>query len=133
MLGQNMKTNYLSNTDHKSTVSVTAMGDETGTAIMIMNRSSSTDYEYALCLDSTLSSDKELLVNVYAKIEKTIEGKIPANTTIMQVFDTLGVLQKRFTYNKEDALAMCAPTIETFTGNAGNSGSINFSSPTKNQ
>ncbi|MDA3930206.1 MAG: Ig-like domain-containing protein [Prolixibacteraceae bacterium] len=133
MLGQNMKTNYLSNTDNKSTVSVTAMGDETGTAIMIMNRSSSTDYEYALCLDSTLSSDKELLVNVYAKIEKTIEGKIPANTTIMQVFDTLGVLQKRFTYNKEDALAMCAPTIETFTGNAGNSGSINFSSPTKNQ
>jgi len=79
-----------------------------------------------------MSSEKELFIAVDAGMSKTLEGTIAANTTIMQVFNASGVLVKRYTYGKQDALNMAAPTIETFTGNAGNSGYIQFISPVKN-
>jgi hypothetical protein len=132
MLGQNMKTKYLVNGDNNGNVTVISMGDESGTAVMILNKSNTISYEYSLSLNGEYGTAKTLKIKVAAGLSKELTGVIGANTTKMLVFDPQGNLVKRYTYNEADATNMSAPTIELFAGLAGDSGILEFSSPVKN-
>ncbi|MFA9392930.1 MAG: Ig-like domain-containing protein [Prolixibacteraceae bacterium] len=132
MLGQNMRTNYLTNSDNSANVYVCAMGDSTGSSIMIMNKSTSKTYDYSLSLNGVYAEGKELTIKVEAGIEKVLDGNLDPVSTKMMVFDGEGKLTKRYTYSKVDANNMSAPTMELFTGTSGNSGSLEFSAPVKN-
>jgi hypothetical protein len=132
MLGQNMKTKYLTNADNKSDVTVVSMGDSTGFAIMIMNKNNTKSYEYSLGLNGAYGTEKELKIKVSAGLTKELSGTIGSNTTKMMVFDAEGKLLKRYSYNEADANKMSAPTIEQFTGMAGEAGVLEFTSPVKN-
>jgi len=132
MLGQNMKSKYLTNTDNNGNVTVISMGDSTGLAVMILNKSDSKSYEYSLGLNGNYGTEKELKIKVTAGLSKEFTGTIGKNTTKMLVFDVEGKLIKRYTYNETDANNMSAPTIELFTGSAGETGMLEFTSPIKN-
>lgn len=114
MLGQNLKTKYLSNADNKGDVSIISMGDSTGFAIMILNKNNTKPYEYSLGLNGAYVSEKELKIKVSAGIDKEFTGIIGFNSTKMMVFNTVGQLIKQYSYNETDANSMNAPTIELF-------------------
>ena len=111
MLAQNLKNNYLQNTDNQSTVAVIPMGDATGTAVMIVNKNKTSDYQYTLKLDMNAATPNSLTINVNAGINKEVTGNIGAVTTVMLFFNTEGNLTKTITYSKADADIRKAPTV----------------------
>jgi hypothetical protein len=114
MLGQNMKANYRTSTVNQQNVAVIAMGDETGTAVMIINKSKTDGYDYALNLNNSAPRKGVLKISVNAEINKKVKGNIESVSTQMLVFNTKGKLVKRYTYSKSNADAMTAPKIELF-------------------
>lgn len=129
MLGQNMHKFYLINADNNANISVCAMGDSSGVAIMIMNKSTTKDFEYSLSLNGEYQLGKELTIRVEAGIDKVMEGEIEASSTKMLVFNAEGLLSKRYTYTKRHADNMVEPILENFSGTSGEMGSLEFITP----
>jgi hypothetical protein len=114
MFGQNMKQNYLPSNDNQTSVGVVAMGDETGVAVMIINKSG-TAYAYNLRLDNGALGTSGLQISVNAGINvSNITGNIGATTTQMLVFCPDGSLKKQYTYSKANADARAGATIQIF-------------------
>lgn len=118
MLGQNMKRNYLEHSSNQNDVVVIAMGDTSGTAVMLLNRSTSAAYDFSLRLSSGGVTPKQTLqVVVKAGLDQEITGSIGSYSTQMLVFDAAGVLKKRYTYTSKHADAKVGPTIVNFRPN----------------
>jgi hypothetical protein len=116
MLGQNWKATSLARNDNQTDVTVVAMGDTGGVAVMILNRNKTQAFPYQVSLSSsTPPSGTGLLVGVNAQLQKTLSGNIPAYTTLMLVTDKQGNLIKRYTYGSGHADRRVGPDIETFT------------------
>lgn len=114
MLGQNMKQNYLAPTDNQTNITVIPMKDETGIAIMILNKDKTTGFDYSLRLNTnTVSVSNRLNINVPAGIDKEIYGYVSQASTQMLVFDAAGNLTKRYIYTALDAAARRAPVVQT--------------------
>jgi hypothetical protein len=121
MLGQNMKANYRTSNDNQTSVAVVAMGDASGTAVMIINKNKTTGYSYTLRLDNGALGTTGLQISVNAGINATnITGTIDATTTQMLVFCSNGTLLKRYTYTKANADARTGPKIEQIATNCVN-------------
>lgn len=119
MLGQNMKKNYVPTTDNKSNVVVIPMADSTGIAVMILNKDHTTAFDYTLRLDNgTFVLPNALQIKINAGINKEITGSIAKEATQTLVFDTTGVLVKRYTYTSRDADLRGEPLVEHFTEDA---------------
>ncbi|MFA5419644.1 MAG: T9SS type A sorting domain-containing protein [Bacteroidales bacterium] len=117
MLGQNMKKNYAPSTVNNDSVSIIGMKDETGIAVMIMNKSKLHGFDYSLKLNTTaISPSNTLNINTDAGItgnNQQSEGYIPATATQMLAFDASGVLKKRYIYTANDANDQRGPVIQT--------------------
>ena len=117
MLGQNMKKNYATSTVNNDSVSIIGMKDETGIAVMIMNKSKLNGYDYTLKLNTNVISPANTLnINVNAGIINTneqISGYIPTAATQMLSFDSAGTLIKRYIYTANDANDRRGPIIQT--------------------
>lgn len=119
MLGQNMKKNYVTTTDNKANVVVIPMADSTGIAVMILNKDHNVALDYTLRLDNgTFVLPNALQIKVNAGIDKEITGSIAKEATQTLVFDTTGVLVKRYTYTSRDADLRGEPLVEYFTDDA---------------
>ena len=119
MLGQNMKKNYVTTTDNKSNVVVIPMADSTGIAVMILNKDHATAFDYTLRMDNgAFVLPNALQIKVNAGINKEITGSIAKEATQTLVFDTTGVLIKRYTYTSRDADLRGEPLVEHFTDDA---------------
>jgi hypothetical protein len=118
MLGQNLKQNYLTSTDNQAKVAIVAMGDETGAAVMIINKDKVNGYNYTIRLDNGPLGSGGLQISVNAGINvSNITGTIGAVSTQMLVFCPNGTLLKRYTYNKAKADLKQSPTIEQIQPN----------------
>lgn len=114
MLGQNMKTTYITSTDNQSNVTVISMKDATGTAVMVLNKDVINGFDYSLKLNTTTVSQTNVLnININASTDKEIYGYIPSAATQMLVFDVSGNLTKRYIYTANDAYARRGPVIQT--------------------
>ncbi|MCB8998775.1 MAG: carbohydrate-binding protein [Bacteroidales bacterium] len=116
LLGQNMKMNYLTTSDNKANVVVIPMADSSGIALMILNKDLVNNYNYSLRLDMSAvvkPSDLQIKVNAGKNIE--ISGNISKYSTQMLVFDTSGIMTKRYTYTSADADLRGEPLIEMFS------------------
>lgn len=114
MLGQNMKSNYLLATDNQTSVSVISMKDDSGVAVMILNKDKVNGFDYSLRLNtSSIVQSSSLNINVPAGLNQEIQGYIPAAATQMLVFDAAGTLTKRYVYTSLDADARRGPVIQT--------------------
>ncbi len=117
MLGQNMKKNYATSTVNIDSVTITGMKDETGIAVMIMNKSKLNGYDYTLKLNtSVISPASTLNINVNAGVTGTnqqLSGFIPSAATQMLSFDATGTLIKRYIYTANDAYVRRGPIIQT--------------------
>lgn len=116
MLGQNMKKNYLTTTDNQTNVTVIPMADETGVAVMILNKDHNLAFDYTLRLDNgSFVMTHALQMNVNAGINKELTGTIAKEATQTLVFNSTGDLIKRYTYTSRDADFRAEPLIECFT------------------
>ena len=116
MIGQNMKKNYIATTDTKANVVVIPMADETGIAVMILNKDHTTSFDYTLRLDnSAYVLPNALQIKVSAGIDKEITGTIAKEATQMLVFDANGTLVKRYTYTSRDSDLRGEPLVENIT------------------
>ena len=117
MLGQNMKKNYATSTVNNDSVSIIGMKDETGIAVMIMNKSKLNGYDYTLKLNTNAISPSNMLnINVNAGItneNQQLSGYIPTAATQMLSFDATGTLTKRYIYTANDANARRGLIIQT--------------------
>jgi hypothetical protein len=114
MLGQNMKKNYLVPTDNQTNVTVIPMSDETGVAVMILNKDKANGFDYSLRLNAnTVTVSNKLNINVPAGFDKEIYGYISPATTQMVVFDATGTPVKRYIYTSLDADARRGPVVQT--------------------
>lgn len=114
MLGQNMKQNYLAPTDNQTNVTVIPMKDETGVAVMILNKDKTTGFDYTLRLNTnTVTVSNRLNINVPAGLDKETYGYMSPASTQMLVFDATGTLIKRYIYTALDAAARREPVIQT--------------------
>lgn len=119
MLGQNMKKNYVTTSDNKANVVVIPMADSTGITVMILNKDHNVALDYTLRLDNgTFVLPNALQIKVNAGINKEIAGSIAKEATQTLVFDTTGVLVKRYTYTSRDADLRGEPLVEHFTDDA---------------
>jgi hypothetical protein len=131
MLGQNMKKNYITTTDNKGNIVVIPMQDETGTAVMILNKDHASSFEYTLRLNNdAYISSKTLLIKVNGGIDKEIYGTIDKQATQMLVFDNTGTLIKRYTYTTSDADFRVGPLVETISTDP--VPTVNFTLPVNN-
>jgi len=118
MLGQNMKTNYLTATDNQTNVAVISMKDENSVAVMVLNKDKVNGFDYSLRLNtSSIVQSNSLNINVPAGINQEIQGYIPAAATQMLVFDASGTLTKRYVYTSLDAEARRGPVVQTLMCN----------------
>jgi len=116
MIGQNMKKNYLINTDNKQNVVVIPMADSTGIAVMILNKDHVTSFDYTLRLDNgTFILPNALQIKVDAGVSTEITGNIAKEATQTLVFDRSGVMIKRYTYTSRDADMRGEPLVEYFS------------------
>lgn len=114
MLGQNMKTNYLAHTANTANLVLIPMGDATGTAVMLLNKSKTTAIPYDLRLDNGAFTGKSATqVRVQANLGQEVSGTLAAYSTQMLVFNSAGALVKRYTYTSANSDAKKGPTIET--------------------
>ena len=79
------------------------MGDETGVAVMILNKSKTDSFNYQLSLSSKNKQGKKLFISVNAGIGKNIKSRIEAYSTQMLVFNPSGKLIKKYVYSSKDA------------------------------
>jgi hypothetical protein len=111
MLGQSMRSNYLARTDNQADVVVIPMGDARGAAVMILNRSQTTAYDYALKLNLTTPSARTLQIQVDAGLNVEHLGTIPAYATRMLVFNPAGGVTKQYDYTSAHSAAQVGPEI----------------------
>jgi hypothetical protein len=114
MLGQNMKSKYLAHTANSANLTIVPMGDATGVAVMLLNKSKTTAIAFDLRLDGGAFTGKSATqLRVEAGLTQEISGTLAAYSTQMLVFDAAGALVKRYTYTSANADARTGPTIET--------------------
>lgn len=116
MLGQNFKKNYVTTTDNQSNVVVIPMADETGIAVMILNKNKTSGYDYTLRLDNgAFTLPNALQIKVDAGINIETSGSISKHATQMLVFNAGGILVKRYTYTSRDSDLRGEPLVENIT------------------
>lgn len=119
MIGQNRKKNYLTTSDTKPNVVVIPMGDETGIAVMILNKDHVTAFDYTLRLNNdAYIKDNPLQIKVNADLNVEITGKIAKEATQTLVFNANGVLVKRTTYTSRDSDLRGTPLVEMISADA---------------
>ncbi|MBA2592889.1 MAG: hypothetical protein M3495_09105 [Pseudomonadota bacterium] len=81
--------------------------------VMILNQTTSTDYDYTLRFDTnTVSGANPLKINIAAGVNAEYNSTTPLlkESTVMLVFNESGILQKTYVYSVEHARNDQAPT-----------------------
>ncbi|TKB96919.1 glycoside hydrolase family protein [Pedobacter cryophilus] len=117
MLAQNIKKQYLSHQDNSKDLVIIPMGDKSGIAIMILNKSKTQPINYTLQLNHKKLKVDDVLINVNAKTNKKVTDSISASCTQMLVFNSKGNLIKKYTYSSKNADAKSEPVLVLYKGN----------------
>ena len=111
LLAQHVKTRYLSHSPNTKDLVVIPTGDETGIAVMVLNKNKTESLSYTLSFSKKNTVKTGLVVHINAGVEQTFSNRIPAFYTQMLVFDKAGRLMRQFVYSAEDAERRTAPRL----------------------
>jgi len=100
MMSENMQGRFISSENNKDYVKTIASGNSEKITLMIMNQSTSEDYDFEVSLNGKNSKSKaDLMIQVQGEVKKTYTGNIPNQSTLLLVFDKSGSLLKKMEYN----------------------------------
>jgi len=109
LLAVHIKRNYLQHSTNSKNLVVIPTGDNSGVAVMVMNKSKSSAQEYRLSFRFKEQAPDSLQISINASIDQSYDGNIPAYSTQMLVFDRNGRLVRKFSYSSKDADEMRGP------------------------
>ena len=103
LLARHVKTRYLSHSPNTKDLVVIPTGDETGIAVMILNKNKAESRAYTLDFTQKNKIDARGVIHINAALEQSLSGIIPAFSTQLLVFDEKGKLISKFAYSADDA------------------------------
>jgi hypothetical protein len=124
MMADNFRGNVANTTSNKSMVKTFASKNANGGSVMIMNQELTSDYSYTVKLNtSAISGPNPLKINVDAGMAREYTDVIPAQSSVVLVFNSAGTMVSKTEYSLSGhAVANQAPTTTQFitTGVADN-------------
>ncbi|GAB3586310.1 carbohydrate-binding protein [Hymenobacter daeguensis] len=120
LVAENLHGTNLNATDNQSLVKVLSSTDNGTTAVMVLNESDVTDYDFTVQLDgSTVPGAAALKINVPAGINNFYNDRIYAQSTLVLLFNSQGALTRKIVYSLQHAQQTLPPTYlnpgQTFT------------------
>ncbi|GAB3855339.1 hypothetical protein GCM10028822_26060 [Hymenobacter terrigena] len=111
LVSENLHGTNLNATDNQTTVKVLSSTDNGTTAVMLLNESDVTDYDFTVQLDgATVPGTAALKINVPAGINNFYNDKIYAQSTLVLLFNAQGTLTRKIVYSLQHAQQTLPPT-----------------------
>lgn len=116
MMADNFKGNYVTGTASKANIKTFASQNAQQIAVMVMNQELSTNYNYTVKLNgSAVSGTNPLKINISAGLNNEYSDVIPAQSTMLLVFNAAGALIKKYEYSlNTHAVAGLPPTFTQY-------------------
>ncbi|OGX87042.1 hypothetical protein BEN47_12070 [Hymenobacter lapidarius] len=120
LVSENLHGTNLNATDNQALVKVLSSTDNGTTAVMLLNESDATDYDFTLQLNTAAAPGAApLKINVPAGINNFYDDKIYAQSTLVLLFNAQGALTRKVVYSLQHAQQTLPPTYlnpgQTFT------------------
>ncbi|WP_210521711.1 carbohydrate-binding protein [Hymenobacter terricola] len=111
LVSENLHGTNLLATSSQSLVSVLSSTDNGTTAVMLLNKSDVTNYDFTVQLSTaTVPGTAALKINVPAGINAAYNDRIYAQSTLVLLFNSQGVLTKKIVYSLQHAQQTLPPT-----------------------
>ncbi|MDB5234166.1 MAG: hypothetical protein JWR44_1159, partial [Hymenobacter sp.] len=111
LVSENLHGTNLNATDNQALVKVLSSTDNGTTAVMLLNESDVTDYDFTVQLDAaTVPGAAPLKINVPAGINNFYNDKIYAQSTLVLLFNSQGALTRKIVYSLQHAQQTLPPT-----------------------
>jgi PKD repeat protein len=120
LVAENLHGTNLNATDNQSLVKVLSSTDNGTTAVMLLNESNLTDFDFTVQLNgATVPGAAALKINVPAGINSFYNDRIYAQSTLVLLFNAQGALTRKIVYSLQHAQQTLPPTYlrpgQTFT------------------
>jgi hypothetical protein len=114
MMAQNFKGNYATSTSNIANVKTIACKNAQQTTVMIMNQDQSNNYSFTVRLSTgSITATSALKVNVDAGMNIQYSENIPAQSSVLLTFNSVGAVVKKIVYTlNQHAVSNLAPTTE---------------------
>lgn len=111
LVAENMHGTNLNATDNQALVKVLSSTDNGTTAVMLLNESDATDYDFTLQLNATAGpASAPLTISVPAGISAAYSSKLFAQSTLVLLFNAQGQLTRKIIYSLQHAQSTLPPT-----------------------
>jgi hypothetical protein len=113
MMSENMTGAFVANNNNQPYVKTIATADKKTMAVLVMNQDQKQDFPFVISFSSdSAATTRPLAITVDAGLKKAkFEGDIPAQTSIVFVFDKKGKLKKTVTYGLKNNLKNETPVV----------------------
>ena len=110
LVSENLHGTNLNATDNQALVKVLSSTDNGTTAVMLLNESDATDYDFTVQLNTaTVPGAAALKINVPAGINAAYNDKIYAQSTLVLLFNAQGALTRKIVYSLQQAQQTLPP------------------------
>lgn len=118
MMAENFRGNFVSGTANKANIKILGSQNSQQVVVMVMNQDQTAAYNYTVKLNTaTVSGTNPLKINVNAGMANEFSDAIAAQSTVLLVFSSSGVLMKKYEYSLNgNAVANQAPTLTNYNG-----------------
>ncbi|MBC6700141.1 carbohydrate-binding protein [Hymenobacter puniceus] len=111
LVAENLHGTNLNATDNQALVKVVSSTDQGTTAVMVLNESDATAYDFTVQLSTAaVPGAAPLKINVPAGINAAYNDKIPAQCTLVLLFDAQGALTRKIVYSLQHAQNALPPS-----------------------
>ena len=111
LVSENIHGTNLNATDNQALVKVLSSTDNGTTAVMLLNENDVMDYDFTVQLDNTaVPGASPLKINVPAGINAAYSGQLPAQATLVLLFNSQGALTRKIIYSLQHAQNTLPPT-----------------------
>ncbi|OWP63691.1 hypothetical protein CDA63_07845 [Hymenobacter amundsenii] len=111
LVSENLHGTNLNATDNQALVKVLSSTDNGTTAVMVLNESDATDYDFTVQLNAAAAPGAAVLrINVPANINNAYNDKIFAQSTLVLLFNSQGALTRKIVYSLQHAQNTLPPT-----------------------
>lgn len=111
LVSENIHGTNLNATSNQALVKVLSSTGNGTTAVMLLNENYVTDYDFTVQLDNTaVSGANPLKINVPAGINAAYSGQLPAQSTLVLLFNSQGALTRKIIYSLQHAQNTLPPT-----------------------
>ncbi len=116
MMADNFRGNFMIGSVNKANIKTYASKSASQTAVLIMNQELTTNYNFTIKLNTaTVGGNNPLKINVNAGLANEYNDVLPAQSTVLLVFNASGAIIKKYEYTLNNhAAANLPPTYTQF-------------------